>query len=148
MRCIHIYRGAPQLGGIKLHKHFPWFHTAKWGVHRIVPRTVLHVIRIVLTMELQPLKTVELHGWVCLPDSLVRNGSTSTIGGDYKRTHTHKQLWIYIPENMYCSSIVSVFGGDSVCVCVCVFLRMRPAAILLLEGAATIPRLLGMGWSG
>ena len=28
------------------------------------------------------------------------------------------------------------------------FLRMRPAAILLLEGAATIPRLLGMGWSG
>ena len=56
MRCIHIYRGAPQLGGIKLHKHFPWFHTAKWGVHRIAPRTVLHVIRIVLTMELLPLK--------------------------------------------------------------------------------------------
>ena len=99
MRCIHIYRGAPQLGGIKLHKHFPWFHTAKWGVHRIAPRTVLHVIRIVLTMELQPLKTVELHGWVCLPDSLVRNGSTSTIGGDYKRihtTHTHTHtMFIY-----------------------------------------------------
>ena len=89
MRCIHIYRGAPQLGGIKLHKHFSWFHTAKWGVHRIAPRTVLHVIRIVLTMELQPLKTVELHGWVCLPDSLVRNGSTSPIHTDYKRTHTH-----------------------------------------------------------
>ena len=89
MRCIHIYRGAPQLGGIKLHKHFSWFHTAKWGVHRIAPRTVLHVICIVLTMELQPLKTVELHGWVCLPDSLVRNGSTSPIHTDYKRTHTH-----------------------------------------------------------
>ena len=89
MRCIHIYRGAPQLGGIKLHKHFSWFHTVKWGVHRIAPRTVLHVIRIVLTMELQPLKTVELHGWVCLPDSLVRNGSTSPIHTDYKRTHTH-----------------------------------------------------------
>ena len=88
MRCIHIYRGAPQLGGIKLHKHFSWFHTAKWGVH-IAPRTVLHVIRIVLTMELQPLKTVELHGWVCLPDSLVRNGSISPIHTDYKRTHTH-----------------------------------------------------------
>ena len=40
-------------------------------------------------MELQPLKTVELHGWVCLPDSLVRNGSTSPIHTDYKRTHTH-----------------------------------------------------------
>ena len=91
MRCIHIYRGAPQLGGIKLHKHFSWFHTAKWGVHRIAPRTVLHVIRIVLTMELQPLKTVELHGWVCLPDSLVRNGSTSPIHTDYKRTHIHTQ---------------------------------------------------------
>ena len=89
MRCIHIYRGAPQLGGIKLHKHFSWFHTVKWGVHRIAPRTVLHVIRIVLTMELQPLKTVELHGWVCLPDSLVRNGSTSPIHTDYKRTRAH-----------------------------------------------------------
>ena len=33
----------------------------------LAPRTVLHVIRIVLTLELQPLKTVELHGWVCLP---------------------------------------------------------------------------------
>ena len=80
---------SSQLGGIKLHKHFSWFHTAKWGVHRIAPRTVLHVIRIVLTMELQPLKTVELHGWVCLPDSLVRNGSTSPIHTDYKRTHAH-----------------------------------------------------------
>ena len=97
MRCIHIYRGAPQLGGIKLHKHFSWFRTAKWGVHRIAPRTVLHVvIRIVLTMELQPLKTVELHGWVCLPDSLVRNGSTSPIHTDYKRTHTHTHTHMYM----------------------------------------------------
>ena len=74
MRCIHIYRGAPQLGGIKLHKQF---HTAKWGVHRIAPRTVLHIIRIVLTMELQPLKTVELTVGCVSPIHL--NGSTSPI---------------------------------------------------------------------
>ena len=115
MRCIHIYRGAPQLGGIKLHKHFPWFHTAKWGVHRIAPRTVLHVIRIVLTMELQPLKTVQLHGWVCLPDSLVRNGSTSTIGGDYKRTHTHTHththtLRIYMYLNIHTHTHIILIG--------------------------------------
>ena len=44
MRCIHIYRGTPQLGGIKLHTHFLWFHTAKWGVYRIAPRTVLYTL--------------------------------------------------------------------------------------------------------
>ena len=109
MRCIHIYRGAPQLGGIKLHKHFPWFHTAKWGVHRIAPRTVLHVIRIVLTIELLPLKTVELHGWVCLPDSLVRNGSTSTIGGDYKRTHTNTHTQTHTHTHTHSCS-VSMWG--------------------------------------
>ena len=118
MRCIHIYRGAPQLGGIKLHKHFPWFHTAKWGVHRIAPRTVLHVIRIVLTMELQPLKTVELHGWVCLPDSLVRNGSTSTIGGDYKRTHTHTHTHARSYSRDFLSCVVPlVLFGSSISFC-------------------------------
>ena len=112
MRCIHIYRGAPQLGGIKLHKHFSWFHTAKWGVHHIAPRTVLHVIRIVLTMELQPLKTVELHGWVCpprftgekrvnLPDS--HGLQTHTHTHTHKHTHTQQThicttatLWGYL----------------------------------------------------
>ena len=89
MRCIHIYRGAPQLGGIKLHKHFSWFHTAKWGVHRIAPRTVLHVIRIVLTMELQPLKTVELHGWVCLPDSLTGEKRVNLPDSHGLQMHVH-----------------------------------------------------------
>ena len=97
MRCIHIYRGAPQLGGIKLHKHFSWFHTAKWGVHRIAPRTVLHVIRIVLTMELQPLRLG------VSPDSLVRNGSTSPIHTDYKRTHTHTHTHTRMLHACVCS---------------------------------------------
>ena len=98
MRCIHIYRGAPQLGGIKLHKHFSWFHTVKWGVHRIAPRTVLHVIRIVLTMELQHTKnrgaprlgvsprfTGEKR--VNLPDS----HGLQTHEHTHRHTHTHTQ---------------------------------------------------------
>ena len=97
MRCIHIYRGAPQLGGIKLHKHFSWFHTVKWGVHRIAPRTVLHVIRIVLTMELQPLKTVELHGWCVSPIHWWETGQPprfTRITNAHTHTHTHTHVHV------------------------------------------------------
>ena len=59
-------------------------------------------------MELQPLKTVELHGWVCLPDSLVRNGSTSTIGGDYKRSQATK------PTSGRILRYISIYLIDSV----------------------------------
>ena len=103
MRCIHIYRGTPQLGGIKLHTHFPWFHTAKWGVYRIAPRTVL----ITRYTHLSGLILGELSQWnrgaprfrvsprftgVC-PD---KHELTSTIDMVYKRTHTHTHTHTYI----------------------------------------------------
>ena len=50
-------------------------------------------------MELQPLKTVELHGWVCLPDSMVR-----------KRVNLHD--WGWLQMNM-CSLIHENLKGGS-----------------------------------
>ena len=121
MRCIHIYRGTPQLGGIKLHTHFPWFHTAKWGVCRIAPRTVLHVKRIFLALFYGSCGTVELHGSECLPDSPVCvriNTSwpprlTWLTNAQHTHTHTHTHILVVCPCGN--SHIFCRLNGD-VCV--------------------------------
>ena len=94
MRCIHIYRGTPQLGGIKLHTHFPWFHTAKWGVYRIAPRTALltrytHLSGLILgelwNSGAPRFRVSPRFTGVC-PD---KHELTSTIDMVYKRTQSH-----------------------------------------------------------